>query len=704
MNVNEIYLTKRFKIIPGTSVTSSGSMGMALTFQKNIEALGFVFHPTLLRYIATLDEKTISALYVEIVPVLKKMKGAHVKFAPMYPNFPQQVIDMEEGQLYFNALCHYYSAFLQDIGIISDTYLPYYDKDERPPLFEGTTPIVLGLGNLEDFNSIFSNLIASKGSLSQTDKEIVGEFVRNYKGEVISLLPNEIPFKENLCLLASLFYDLDIPLSPLSSYIKTATDVLRIATRLSGGDISLATNTKFKKFNRKTRRFLLETLNSCGNLEEDMVRYKGNWIRLGEILHPGEYQFLGNSYRAFNKLRNEKITTFNGKVESLIKSNNLNVLDALKTRPGEFARRLDHLLRINPKNCIRIVGDFMEVSDKVSTPVLLQAYHHFKTRNEVDSRTIFPKGDAAKLQLVEGLQPEIKGKGLVKSLVDHLESSIMLSLASKSPLGKVYVDKALKNYLVPFSQRSASKALRTIVRGSSIPLSTDYDTIRFFLWWKNGEGRTDIDLSAMLLDNSFNVVDTIAYYNLKGYGGHHSGDITNAPKGACEFIDISINKVLNLKKDGLNNGRYIIMSVYSYTNQPYCDLPECFAGWMMREKANSGEIFEPKIVENKVDLTSKARVAIPLVIDCMERKVIWCDLAFSSQRPIQNNGRNTHKTIGTYVKAIVNLQKPNLYDLFTINAKARGTLVDSRLKANLVFSPYEGVTPFDTDIILSQYL
>ena len=40
------------------------------------------------------------------------------------------------------------------------------------------------------------------------------------------------------------------------------------------------------------------------------------------------------------------------------------------------------------------------------------------------------------------------------------------------------------------------------------------------------------------------------------------------------------------------NIRYVVMSLTSYTQQPYCNLPECFAGWMAREKPESGEIYE----------------------------------------------------------------------------------------------------------------
>ncbi len=64
--------------------------------------------------------------------------------------------------------------------------------------------------------------------------------------------------------------------------------------------------------------------------------------------------------------------------------------------------------------------------------------------------------------------------------------------------------------------------------------------LRFFVWWKNGKDRTDLDLSAALFDENFAYVDQIAYYNLKTYGAVHSGDIVDAPEGASEFIDITL--------------------------------------------------------------------------------------------------------------------------------------------------------------------
>ncbi len=35
------------------------------------------------------------------------MVGAHIQFTPMYPNFPQQMMDLSDADLYINAVIHY---------------------------------------------------------------------------------------------------------------------------------------------------------------------------------------------------------------------------------------------------------------------------------------------------------------------------------------------------------------------------------------------------------------------------------------------------------------------------------------------------------------------------------------------------------------------------------------------------------------------
>jgi hypothetical protein len=182
------------------------------------------------------------------------------------------------------------------------------------------------------------------------------------------------------------------------------------------------------------------------------------------------------------------------------------------------------------------------------------------------------------------------------------------------------------------------------------------------------------------------------------YKACHSDDITAAPNGACEFIGIDMDSV---KKYG---GRYIVMSVNSYTAHPYKDLPQCFAGWMARQYPDSGEIFEPKTVENKADITADTIICIPMILDIYENKVIWTDLFLKSNPNWYNNIEGNEKGMVLMGKAMTNLVKPNLYDLFELHAKARGIRCEDKENADAVFSLDKGITPYDYEKIISEYL
>ena len=81
-------------------------------------------------------------------------------------------------------------------------------------------------------------------------------------------------------------------------------------------------------------------------------------------------------------------------------------MELLRQRPGMFARRLDHLLRLGGGR--EAVGVVPSVADQVSTPVLLQVFNHFQRRPEGRPlRAFFPKGNVAKVQVQEGALPPL---------------------------------------------------------------------------------------------------------------------------------------------------------------------------------------------------------------------------------------------------------------------------------------------------------
>ena len=699
--MNEILLRRKNKVMLKEGSVVKPNKQLVVTIMKNVESLGYTFSEELTNKLLTLTNEELQKFYSELIPSLQSLVGANVVYNPMYPNFPQSVMEASDAELFWNALVHYWSN-----GML----YPNEEKKERTPLFENTKVKVLGLGTTNDLQDIFFNLCKSKTSLSQVDRDDLAVL---FKGLNLQF-PEEIPLKENVALIGKLYLE-NYPLATakaIQKYFKTATDVLRLIVALSDGDISLATNTRFRSFKRKERRLLLELLENCGRIEEDMVRYKNRWIRVGERLHPAEYtDKFPRAATAFSKLRNGvKIETFASKVTNAMENLELdNALALLSDRPGEFARRLDHLLRIIEYNKDSVLTAFKQVAHKVSTPVLLQVREHFTQRNaELEERVFFPKGSLARCHCEKNNLPALEER-YCQEVVAICENALLENYREREPLGKVFVSEGLKKFVVPFSQRSASKMARAVVRGSRLPIDENTKAIRAFIWWTNTETqRVDIDLSSAVFDENWQFLRHISYTNLcdKEIKSYHSGDIVDGGPvdgdGVSEFLDFDIDSVVE------NGARYVVYQVYCYTEQSFAELPHAMFGWMNREDTGSGEIYEPRTVEQKMDLTSQGKVSIPVIFDCVAREMIWCDMCLSLNGCHSYRGGNNVESnlngVAATCYSVTKVKKPNLYDLAVLNAEARGELVEVKEEADIVFSEDEGITPYDIDTWVSNYL
>jgi len=149
---------------------------------------------------------------------------------------------------------------------------------------------------------------------------------------------------------------------------------------------------------------MLGSLEHMANPLEDMLRWEERWKRLGEKLHPGDYQCqYPKMFAAYTALRNGgPKSTYNSKLEKLLEGKNVEgALHLLTERPGDFARRLDHMLRLS-SNPEQVLQTFNRVAEKVSTPVLLQVLAHFISRGQPQAlRVFFPKGNTAKAYAME---------------------------------------------------------------------------------------------------------------------------------------------------------------------------------------------------------------------------------------------------------------------------------------------------------------
>ncbi|MFD1887769.1 TerD family protein [Paenibacillus wenxiniae] len=694
---------------------------------QEIEQLGYTFTTDLIEQCRQLSVQSLTELYQQIVPVLREQVGDHVQYQPMYPQFPDQVMEASAAELFINALLHY------RFGI-----RPQYDTVMRPPAEPKTHLQPISLATADTCIGMLRNLAAANGSLSAQDKDDLTMGLWMVE-QVEWLLPEQIPYKENAAFIASVLLEAGrADGQRLSVYFRTATDVLRLAAGLSGLATDLAWAKKlpqlrnhmanvynlnqgmhipasteqadnprnayhFRKFRRAERRLLLGLLERIAHPLENMVLYREQWKRLGELLHPGEMRTrYPRAWEAFTALRRQRsIPTMRTEIEQGMIERDPAVIAKLGTRPGELARRLDALLRSQPKHTTLIMEQFQLHIEELAVPLLLQMMAHFRHRQQQRRyRVFFPKGNTGKAVAIPNRLPRLK-KSITKDIVNMIQQELKRRFAERPALGRVYIDPQLKGIPVPWSQRSASRALRTVPRGSRIAMPAG-DIVRLFCWWKNMDdehhSRVDIDLSAVLLDGNWQQIETLAFYNLKGPYGVHSGDIVDAPEGASEFIDLYISQI---KRH--TYARYVLMQIACYTGQAIAELPECFAGFMMRGDQRAGEIYDPATVQAKFDLTVEAQQAVPFVLDLQTREMIWMD-AIVRNRSLRITAADNMTSLQMLGHAFTDLRRPMLAELFALHAQARGQLVDRIEEADTVFAMEQGVTPYQTDVILAHYL
>lgn len=700
MNKQETLIRKRNAVtvdLPKNPRKASEQDICALTMQAEVMRLGFIFDKELLLEISRMTRTAVRSLYEEAIPILRKMVGDDVEWEPFYPNFPQSVIDASDTELFANAMMHYWTG---------GHWTPLIEKETRLPALEDIEYKILTLAGPDDEIAIFTEILGANGSVSISDSTIMRTIMMNLGEDKIKEgIPENIPFKENLCWFVGECIARNWHLVGMQA-MKTATDILRVATSLSSGDISLAVNTKFISFKRPLRRAFIWRLESVIN-QDDIFRHRNKWIRLAHSLHVGDFaKMCPKVWKIFEDARSSNSTykTFNAKVEVAVrdsKFSNKDLIALLQTRPGVFARRLDHAYRLSSKAGAKtILKGFADVADKVDTRVLLQLHGHFNARDKpVKARLVLPKGGEGKSRMLTQELP-----ALSRDLIEDTQLAITDTLHERfshlDPLGDTaYIDPALKECPIPLSLRSASDSLVTVARGTKIPFLGDAGTIRMFVYWKG----QDIDLSAFFVDEGFTKQDSVSYMDLRTDFAVHSGDFVDAQYGATEFIDVDIDKTL------ASGYRYAVMSVLVFSGPTFKEHKICYAGWMTRSKPSCNEIFEPKTVKQKMNLTCKSKKVIPVIFDLKERKAIWLDLSTgrgSDNLMVPNNVNTNKASLYDAVTAGMNLEnKPTLFDLFDLHARARCKwITEDPEDADIKFGWDGDVKPTDTTAILSEYL
>lgn len=648
-------------VFPLLSATDKGdSKAFARQLDLALMQVGFKLSKALLRYVSGLSSTDAFKVSGILLPAVQSLVGDHVKHNVYFRDFPKNVPDT---LVFWSELL---AAYYEQTGVLTNnllslpgygTYqLSYEEMVEAHDTFKprngkaGLKVINLGGTEQQELNGLFLNLAGSVVPLNEEDRTLLGKlFAAGFRGPANL----DIPVRENKAIINALWLAEGEALD-----VDTPTDVLRLAAHLSGGDVTLTENTRFKSLRRPVRRALMEALDGVldnrPELLEDITSRREQFKRLGEKLHPHEFRACKDAIKLFSYARGDtQIVTWGHKVHAAIENRRIGrALSLLAEKPGQLVRRLDKLARESSNDQFdTVVNVLEEVVERVSGRVLLSLIEHLDNRTAKTPYRLFVNKAGSGWAAPSTLAP------LAAARIKALQKVLWKDIGRRLPAKEAFdLDPRLASIALPISEKTKSDGFAVLPRGSTFELDSTKDLVRFFIYWRQQGERTDYDLSAMMYDDSFRFLGQVSYTSL-GWGGQthnqpalHSGDITSAPNGASEFIDIQLAKMPA-------NVRYVVPTVNHFAGHTYKDCAECFFGFMSRSLSEKGKPFEAKTVQTRFALRGEKKVAVPMVFVRGESgwSVKWLDL-YLNGLPAGNSTETNRYSTQLLAKSLVTRQ------------------------------------------------
>ncbi|MFE0642717.1 hypothetical protein ACFW2Y_14035 [Streptomyces sp. NPDC058877] len=660
-----------------------GSAGEGATATRQFDAalttVGFKLSAELLERLSGLSEAAVVHTARRTLRTVSEMVGDHVRHNAYFIDFPANVPDTEEfwmrcvtkalgddasRESVLTRLKHGTLDLLSlpSYGRYQHTYEEMLAAQDELIASAGDRVTVLHLGRdpEEELTDLYLSLAGSRTPLGEDHRHDLKTLAERC---ALGPQPESIPVRENRALVneARLAVGADLLLD-------TVTDVLRLACALSGGDVTLHEPTRFRALSRPVRRGLLAGLDAvvAANPAKlaDVHAHREPFKRLGERLHPHEYPRWPHAADVFAVARGEKTArSFDSRVEELLDAYDVTgALKLLKSAPGRLFRALDLLMRIAADQEERdaVVAAAAEVAPGVSGRVVLSVREHFHNREEeTDAPRIFVNR-RGRAWVARDHRPPIPAADRDR-LIAALDAEVRRRLQVPD---RLLLDPDVLDVALPLSGRATAAGLGVLPRGSVSEV--DGELLRFFVYWKQSEERTDYDLSALLLHDDYTTDSWLSYTALTAVGGVHSGDVTEAPDGASEFIDLSLDRV---------RSTFIVPQVNIYAGEGFEEVEESFFGFMLRGGEQKGRPFEPRTVRMKSDLRGTGRVALPLVFrrgDDGGWRAKWLHLylkGISAANRVEENQVSVSKA----VRALV--EREQLTVGYLIDLMSRGTTV-----------------------------
>ena len=705
-HLNGIYITKNVT----NNVNKTLSIEELATLIKKFEGYGYIFSKELAIAISKEERNTIIDKLKSVIEVIEDFKSDK-NYTVFYKNFPDEVINMSEVDLYINQILHYW------IGYLPSNSENVIKEDVEPSKLVKARE--LNLIDDEMIEKLFIDLLSSNVTLSEQYLDDVCVLTNNKSIKELEKYMEYIQMKETLTTVSSYILKKE---GVLIGNFKTATDILRLIAKISGDELNNK-HIHFAYFSRTELSQLMTKLENLQNPMPDIKRYSKPWHTFFK-LYAKKINF--NKYPKVRKVADMlfgdiSYMTERGKINEKIKRLPImseeeldNFVKEYIVFYGDYVREILSLLNKAKENQYeKLLLGLENCVTKVNTRILFQLYDriiNLKAKDKTIPRLVNSKGKWRRLRESISLSDE-----LLNRVLQIVEDGIKTQLKEKENLGKVYIDEDYKNIMLTTSEKDSNVSLRPMTRGSRIKFNPDAEVLRFFVAWKNLDEKTlkelntiydrvDVDLSALTFNENLEFNDVVAYYNQKKSGFAFSGDITNAPEGALEYIDVF--DLERLKKKG---NRYILMQIRSYNGYTFEEINSVYAGVMeltsieAKEKKN---MYSTAITEG-FQIVSSERTTNTILVDLKKFEYIWLDMNMDSYKlDIFQNALNYEEIpyLNDMLRYFSRKQYITMYDLLKLNADVRGVLTKDKKEADIIFEKVDNKNNLALADILSNYL
>lgn len=558
----------------------------SLTVNENLLSLGWTLSGEGIVELA--KSKSRTQFYDKVSGLMSNMKAK-----PMYPDFPNQVMEMDKATLRLHQLFHYFSTYGMESltgAEVQKGWLPSVEETEK--IEEDATLLdakqLKLIDSKETAGYVIDKIFSQKARMSIPESRLLALVLHTSKKEELkSILKGNMPkFKENIGPICDVILDDDEMQEKESVYFM-------YSIMQHSGDAFKALkyildrhHWRLKKRQKRVCVMLLESF-PTDDFEENLIISIKKANTTKEILRFIDYNTYSHSavhQKLVNQLRNGELRSWESRMKEQMEKAEKGrlprkkVIEFIGKRPGILLRMVAELLK-KGYSAMDIQKSLTDHAEALSTRTLTSVISHF-TAEEMD-----------------------EGRNLLIPVLSQKLKTIHTELEGK----KVFIDTGI--FSLEDSELGKAEEGGYLTQGLAVRIPENVNVVRYFVYW-NDKNRVDVDLHVFGY-NKAGLSDHIGWDGDYVFDGiYFSGDITHSD--AAEYIDIDLNRTTM---------DYAMATIRLYDGaQNFQKIDECFTGLMAVKKLNKEiKLYNPKNCFFAHDLMSNKSAIFYGIIDIKKR-------------------------------------------------------------------------------------